>query len=122
MESLLSFWYGLPLFANLRRDPSFDALYKRRLENKGKDAAQSLRTLGTGRQPSLWGKIGENQIPTMLLAGEFDEKFTKISADICQTGRLFEMKIVENCGHTIYIENRQAVIAIIESFFNENAE
>ena len=46
--------------------------------------------MGTGVQPSLWGRLGELTMPTLLLAGEQDAKFTAINREMarcCPTRR-----------------------------------
>jgi len=116
LESFLSFWYAQPLFDNLVKQDRFQKLYQRRFENSPERLAQSLRTLGTGRQPSLWLGLNENKLPVQLLAGEYDLKFTAIAKEMCSLNQNIFCKIIEKSGHTIYIENQKAVLDVIESF------
>ena len=119
MESFLSFWYAQPLFENLVSLNGFEKIYKRRLENSPQRMANALRTLGTGRQPSLWEEIKNNKIPVRLLVGEYDEKFINIAGEMSELNDKFTRMIINNSGHTVYIENSTAVIKNIKVFLNE---
>ena len=117
LNDFLSFWYNQPLFANLVRQDDFAQIFERRLKNNAERLAQSLRTLGTGEQSSLWDEIKNNSLPVILVTGKSDNKFTAIAQEMCKLNKLFFCKKVENSGHTVYTENRPAVIEIIKGFF-----
>jgi 2-succinyl-6-hydroxy-2,4-cyclohexadiene-1-carboxylate synthase len=117
LNNFFSFWYDQPLFANLVKLDDFAQIFKRRMKNKAHRLAQSLRTLGTGQQPSLWEEIKNNRLSVKPVTGEFDAKFTGIAREMCEFNNKFSCKIVEDSGHTVYVENRQVVIEIIMEFF-----
>ncbi len=41
--------------------------------------AKALRDYGTGQMPNLWPRLKEIKVPTLILAGEYDEKFVQIA-------------------------------------------
>ncbi len=41
--------------------------------------AKALRDYGTGQMPNLWPRLIEIKVPTLILAGEYDEKFVQIA-------------------------------------------
>jgi 2-succinyl-6-hydroxy-2,4-cyclohexadiene-1-carboxylate synthase len=110
LENILAFWYSLPLFENLKNNKSFKDLFKRRLKNSGEKLSESLRTLGTGCQPSLWYKLRSNKIPISLLTGEDDLKFINIAKEMCDVNPKLDYKIIKSSGHTVYVENQDAVV------------
>jgi 2-succinyl-6-hydroxy-2,4-cyclohexadiene-1-carboxylate synthase len=75
--------------------------------------------MGTGNQPSLWEKLAQNQIPLLLLAGEYDDKFktinTEIIAKLCPAASL---EIVPKAGHNIHFENIDKFVAVVRQFYN----
>ena len=116
-EFLLS-WYDRPLFQSLKNSPNFDRLIASRLGNNPIELAKSLRNMGTGNQPSLWEKLAQNQIPLLLLAGEYDEKFQTINAEIASLCPAASLKIVPKAGHNIHFENIDEFVAIVRQFYD----
>ncbi|WRH66441.1 MAG: 2-succinyl-6-hydroxy-2,4-cyclohexadiene-1-carboxylate synthase [Planktothrix sp. GU0601_MAG3] len=112
-------WYHQPLFKTLTNHPEFDQVFEHRLKNNPLELSKSLRYLGTGNQPSLWEKLSENQIPLLLLVGEYDHKFKHINQEINQLCPVSQLQIIPNCGHNILIENPQQWIHAIVKFLSE---
>jgi 2-succinyl-6-hydroxy-2,4-cyclohexadiene-1-carboxylate synthase len=116
----LSRWYSQTIFGNIKNHPQFEQLITSRLENNPNQLAKSLRWMGTGKQPSLWGEIKALQQPILLLVGEYDQKFIDINqkmADICKSCQL---KIIPNTAHNIHFENPQIFVKSINIFFFNN--
>jgi 2-succinyl-6-hydroxy-2,4-cyclohexadiene-1-carboxylate synthase len=96
MEVFVNRWENLPLFATQHTLSDDMRLQYRqlRLQNNPVPLANSLRGMGTGVQPSLWQKLNNLSMPTLLIFGELDTKFTQIAylmeAEIPQT----EMRVV----------------------------
>jgi len=112
-------WYHQPLFQTLKNHPEFDQIFDHRLKNNPIELSKSLRYLGTGNQPSLWEKLPKNQIPLLLLVGEYDHKFKHINQEINQLCPVSQLQIIPNCGHNILIENPQQWINVIVKFLSE---
>ncbi len=119
LSDFLAFWYAMPLFKNLVKQKNFPRIYERRLQNSPNRLAQSLRTLGTGRQPSLWEKLKSNVLPIRLIVGEFDEKFVQIAREMTAVNNNISLEIVKNSGHTVYAEKPTSVVKTIQVFFAE---
>ena len=114
-QIFLENWYSQEIFGDIKNHPQFNQMISDRLQNYPPELAKSLRNLGTGNQPSLWGKISDNQVPLLLLAGEYDKKFININSEmsrLCQSSRF---KIIANAGHNIHFEN---TLAFVEEIFN----
>lgn len=105
LEVFLKEWYGKPMFATLKEYPGkLSELLKQRRQSNPAGLAMSLHMMSTGKQPSLWDKLGEINLPLLLLAGEKDPKFSSIAhmmADLCPTA---EIRIIANAGHNLHIE------------------
>ena len=40
--------------------------------------AKALRDYGTGQMPNLWPRLKEIKVPTLILAGEYDENLYRL--------------------------------------------
>ncbi|WLD92477.1 2-succinyl-6-hydroxy-2,4-cyclohexadiene-1-carboxylate synthase [Alkalihalobacillus sp. AL-G] len=106
IESFVTYWESIPLFAPQQRLPEAkrDQLRARRLENSTVGLANSLRGMGTGEQPSWWGRLTELTVPTLLVVGELDQKFCVIAEQMSERLPNSRMVVVENAGHTVHLE------------------
>ena len=84
MAPFVERWLALPLFAGIRALPpeEFQEEERRRLANRPRALAGVLRRLGTGTQPDLRGALPALDIPTLLLAGGTDTKFTLLAREM----------------------------------------
>lgn len=119
-STFLSRWYHHPLFASLQTRSDFAEIVQSRLQNDPANLAQSLRQLSTGRQPSLWQKLKQNQVPLLLLVGELDSKFVRINTEMVELCELATLKVIDQCGHNIHLENPDVFAQQIRSFFEAN--
>ncbi|MEG3895880.1 MULTISPECIES: 2-succinyl-6-hydroxy-2,4-cyclohexadiene-1-carboxylate synthase [unclassified Microcoleus] len=118
IKDFLLNWYDRPLFKSLKNSPNFDKLIETRLANNPLELAKSLRNIGTGNQPSLWEKLPQNQIPILLLAGEYDDKFTTINTEIASLCPASSLEIVPKAGHNIHLENLDQFVALVREFYD----
>ena len=102
-------WEKLPLFAsqNSLRESIRHALRQQRLRNRAPGLANSLRGMGTGRQPSLWGRLDQLNAPVLILAGAQDEKFAAIGRRMAKLLPDARLEVVPEAGHTIHLEQPQ---------------
>jgi len=111
-------WYQQPIFATLRSHPNFAQMLAQRLNNSPILLAKSLRNLSTGRQPSLWENLPQNQIPLLLLVGELDPKFRQINHQMQQLCKYAQLEIIPSCGHNIHFEHPQLFVEKLQAFFS----
>ena len=109
IPAFVEHWRALPLFATQRRlDPAIqDQERKRRLGNRAEGLAASLRTAGTGAQPSLWRDLPGLEIPTLLLSGGADAKFTRLAGRMAQLLPDATRRVVPGAGHAVHLERSQ---------------
>jgi 2-succinyl-6-hydroxy-2,4-cyclohexadiene-1-carboxylate synthase len=113
-------WEQLPLFASQAHLPQAlrDEQRTRRLRNLPHGLANSLRGMGTGRQRSLWGNLGELNIPTLLLTGELDPKFCAIGQEMVKLMPDARQMILPDAGHNLHLEQPQAFLKAVVRWLN----
>jgi 2-succinyl-6-hydroxy-2,4-cyclohexadiene-1-carboxylate synthase len=122
LEEFLRDWYQQPLFETINKIRGFDSIFKQRLNNNPEELSKSLRMMGVGVQPSLWEACAKINIPFLLLAGEFDRKFCNIIRDMKSVNPEFELRIVENAGHNVHVEQPEAYYQRVYKFLTSNRE
>ncbi|MBW3557005.1 MAG: alpha/beta fold hydrolase [Actinobacteria bacterium] len=102
IESFLRRWLSSPLFETLT--PEAAGMEARR-ENTVEGLAAALRLLGTGAQEPLWDRLGSLHMPALLLAGERDDKFTRLAERMAECwGGPAEVVVVAGAGHAAHLE------------------
>ncbi len=118
-EGFLHDWYRQPLFAPLARD---EDLLSRTIEDKGRndpaELAKSLRGMGTGSQPPLWGELPNLRVPALAVAGGLDEKFVGISHRMASRAPGMRAAVVPGAGHNVHAEAPTAYISSLEGFLS----
>jgi 2-succinyl-6-hydroxy-2,4-cyclohexadiene-1-carboxylate synthase len=103
IPTFADYWTNLPLFATQSPEVR-QRLHAQRLHNNPQGLANSLRGMGTGAQPSLWERLGQLSIPTLLLCGALDAKFAAINAEMHALIPHSTLVTVPGAGHTIHAE------------------
>jgi 2-succinyl-6-hydroxy-2,4-cyclohexadiene-1-carboxylate synthase len=103
-------WERLPLFASQASLPEDTRarLHTQRLRNNPLGLANSLRGMGTGQQESLWDRLAELNIPTLLLAGELDAKYCALAGAMHALLPGARTMIMPGAGHAVHLEQPQA--------------
>jgi 2-succinyl-6-hydroxy-2,4-cyclohexadiene-1-carboxylate synthase len=122
LDEFMKEWYQQSLFKTIKNSDSFDSLFKRRLNNHPDELVKSLKMMGVGVQPSLWNACSSINMPILLLAGEFDRKFCNIIRDMKNINSDFEIKIIENAGHNVHVEQPNVYIQLIYNFLTSIRE
>ncbi len=97
----LRHWYSQSLFSTL----DVEAMIAKRSINDPAALAASLRILGLGSQPSLWGKLKETLAPLQLIVGEKDEKYRQIAEEICGEAPHIPIRLMRGCSHHTHEED-----------------
>ncbi|MBT2644397.1 2-succinyl-6-hydroxy-2,4-cyclohexadiene-1-carboxylate synthase [Bacillus sp. ISL-41] len=120
LERFIDFWESIPLFRSQLNLPKEvrEQIRSQRLRNDPAGLANSLRGMGTGAQPSWWDKLENFNFETLLITGEFDEKFCKIATDIASRLRNPTHLTINGCGHAIHVEEREKFGTIVSEFLS----
>ena len=91
-----------------------------RLANDPVGLAQSLRHSGTGVLPSLWERLPEITVPTLIVVGILDTKFVEIGARMCALVPHARLVVVPDAGHCVHFERPHAWLDAVATFLSEN--
>lgn len=111
-------WERLPLWESQRRLPAAvqQRLRAQRLRNDPAGLAASLRSMGTGAQPSFWDDLARLDVPALLITGAYDPKFTAIAEAMRARNPAFQHQVVAGAGHTPHLEQPEAWRAAVEEW------
>jgi 2-succinyl-6-hydroxy-2,4-cyclohexadiene-1-carboxylate synthase len=117
LEAFLRDWYRQPLFASLAQDDNLlrQTTEARRRNDPG-ELARSLRGMGTGSQPSLWGELEGLSRPALAVAGGLDEKYAGISSRMASINPKIECAVIPGAGHTVHAETPAAYASLLGRF------
>jgi 2-succinyl-6-hydroxy-2,4-cyclohexadiene-1-carboxylate synthase len=118
IEPFVDYWMAQPLFATqLRLPPAVlgDAR-RRRLRNSPRALAHVLRGMGTGSQPSYWSRLSEVQVPTLLLSGALDARYTRIAGEMAALFPDARHEVVADAGHTVHLEVPRRWLEVVRPF------
>jgi 2-succinyl-6-hydroxy-2,4-cyclohexadiene-1-carboxylate synthase len=111
------YWAARPLFKGLaRRGPEF--LRRLDLDRRTNDAgrlAATLRGLGAGATPPFWDRLGAIDVPTLLLAGEEDERYSALAWKLSAAIPGSRVEIVPGAGHAVHLEQPQAAARLLDA-------
>ncbi|HLY30226.1 MAG TPA: 2-succinyl-6-hydroxy-2,4-cyclohexadiene-1-carboxylate synthase, partial [Ktedonobacterales bacterium] len=118
IPAFVDYWENLPLFASQRTLPPErrQALREQRLRNSPQGLASSLRGVGAGAQPYLAGMLPTLTLPTLLIAGALDEKYTALARQMANTLPHARLTIVPNAGHAVHFERPGVFDALASAF------
>lgn len=120
IESFVNYWESIPLFQSQRILPAEirEAIRTQRLQNSPIGLANSLLGMGTGTQPSWWNSLSMFEFETLLLSGERDEKFCKISEEMGDLLPSVKKLSIRNAGHAIHVEEPEKFGTIVSEFLS----
>jgi 2-succinyl-6-hydroxy-2,4-cyclohexadiene-1-carboxylate synthase len=115
VEAFADRWEALPLIASQERieAPWRDQMKARRRANRPRGLAGSLRGMGSGKMPSLWERLRSLEVPTLLVTGEQDDKFTAIARDAVGLIPRASYSVIRDAGHSAHLERPFEVAAQI---------
>jgi 2-succinyl-6-hydroxy-2,4-cyclohexadiene-1-carboxylate synthase len=118
MENFVDYWENIQLFSSMRNLPQKikDKVRRQRLSHSPQGLANSLTGMGTGAQPSWWGKLDQIDSQVLLLTGEKDEKFCRIAEKMQKLLKNSNWMVIENSGHALHVEVKEKFGTIVSEF------
>jgi 2-succinyl-6-hydroxy-2,4-cyclohexadiene-1-carboxylate synthase len=112
IEEFAARWEATPLLAG-QPESVLRAAREDRLRNEPAALARALRGLGTAALPSLWDRLGELTMPTVLVVGERDAKFRAVAAEMAGQIPGATAEVVPGAGHAVHLEAPRRVAEIL---------
>lgn len=112
-RAFLTEWLAQPMFATL---PTTAASLEARLVNAPTGLADSLRHAGTGTQTPLWSRLGEISVPTLVVTGDLDEKFTSLGTQLAHGIAGATHEHIPGAGHTLHLEKPEEFVALLRQW------
>lgn len=111
-------WMSRPLFAAQRTLPAKRQQRARelRLQQTAAGLALSLHGMGVGVQQPLHDQLGELQSPTLVMAGELDDKFRAIGMSMADAIPRAVYCLMPQAGHAPYWEQPEACVNMVRPF------
>jgi 2-succinyl-6-hydroxy-2,4-cyclohexadiene-1-carboxylate synthase len=114
IDAFLDRWLAQPLFATLPRERS--GIEQRRKANTVDWLTYQLRVLGQGAQPSNWDRLGELEMPVLLIVGAFDTKYVDIAQRMAAAIPHARVEVVAGAGHACHLEQPDVVAHLLASW------
>lgn len=113
-------WYRMPMFASLERHEGLlERLITTRMRNSPNELARSLRTMGTGSQPSLWSELEEIKVSMLAVAGALDGKYVEIAERMSVLTPMIRTAIISNAGHNVHAEYPAIYIDLVREYLTK---
>ncbi len=115
-QAFLEFWQSTPMIRSQQgiRPEWRAAMQASRAKHTEAGLARSLREFGQGSCPNLWPELSKLTIPTLLITGVEDIKYTRIAERISK--EQMRHAIIDGAGHMPHLEQAEATAESINQF------
>ncbi|QQS37484.1 MAG: 2-succinyl-6-hydroxy-2,4-cyclohexadiene-1-carboxylate synthase [Ignavibacteriales bacterium] len=115
IEYFVDKWMNLEIFGTQKKLPAhkLNEIRERKLLNNKTGLANSLKGFGTGVMPHVYEQLKDIIVPTLLITGELDKKFTEINFEMAKILSNAVHSIVSGVGHNVHLEGTESYISII---------
>lgn len=122
IEAFVDHWERLPLFESQQAlaAPLRETQRRRRLANDPGSLAASLRGVGTGALPSYWNRLATVEVPTLLIAGALDRKFTALARRMAERLPRAEVVVAPDAGHAVHLERPDVWLDSVLGFLSRS--
>ena len=120
VDAFVERWESQPLFESLKQLPPEqpEALRARRKSCTVEGLVGALECLGLGFQPSYWQELHRQRLPTLLLTGALDAKFTETARKMATELPVVWSHAFTACGHAPHLEAPEAYAREVLSFLH----
>ena len=121
VASFATAWESQPIFASQKALPEEKQalVRKQRTSHTPNGVAWAMRRLGTGSMPPLWSDLDTTRVPTTIVSGALDPKFTDISRAICDRSILAKRVVVDGVGHNVALEAPAVLAQLVRERIEE---
>ncbi|KRM96882.1 alpha beta fold family hydrolase [Liquorilactobacillus aquaticus DSM 21051] len=120
LPEFVSTWEELELFSSQKNLPLEQQalIHQQRMNQSSFSLANSLLGMGTGTMPNYWSQLHRLKLPIILLAGELDSKYTKISAQFAEVVPHGMRYIIPAAGHNVHLEQPVTAAEVVNRSAN----
>lgn len=120
VDAFVERWESQPMFESLKQLPAdqIEALRARRKSCTVEGLVGALECLGLGFQPSYWQELHRQRLPTLLLTGALDEKFSETARKMANELPVVWSHAFNACGHAPHLEAPEAYAREVLSFLH----
>ena len=124
IEWFCDYWAAQPLIRSQGRIPADiqAEMTARRLANRPAGLAGSLRGFGQGALEPVWSALPDICVPTLLVTGADDTKYTRIAQVMINLLPDAEHTIVPDAGHCVHLESIGPTAEAVRSFLSRLSE
>ena len=118
VEAFVDFWQEVALFASQKRMPQERQARVRagRLRNRAIGLANSLRGMGTGAQEDVRARLHEVRVPSYLITGALDTKFTDLAREMAERVPNATIAVIDDAGHAAHVERPEVFSKLVLDF------
>ncbi len=118
IDDFVDSWLDKEIFNSLNNLPEekFNLLKEEKKQNNKTGLINSLLGFGTGSMPCLFDNLKDIKIPTLLITGEFDKKFSAINKEMLKELAYAKHSIINNAGHNTHFEKTKEFINEVNLF------
>ncbi len=117
VDTFVRSWLAAPMFATLR---SSNAGAPERGRNTAAGLASSLRLAGAGAQVPVWDRLGDLEMPVLVVTGATDPRYQALGARLVAGVRDGTLVVVPGAGHAVHLEQPAVTAAIVRSWLAES--
>lgn len=121
VDDFIKFWQSTPMIRsqkNIRPDWC-DAMQANRQQHTATGLATSLRQFGQGHCPNLWPELDKLAMPTLLVTGSEDLKYTRIAERMFARLPYSVIEVIDGIGHMPHLEGPETCADAINDFLND---
>lgn len=115
-------WYSQILFHHFKKHPDFKDHLKSRtatVTSSPQRIIQMQKASSPGINPHHFSVIEGIGVPTLVLVGQFDEKYVQMWTKLVDKNPNVAIKVIRNSGHVIHLEQPQEATAEFEKFLSQ---
>lgn len=118
VPAFLEYWQATPMIRSQQKIPTDirEPMRANRRQHSAAGLAQSLCQFGQGSYPNLWPIIDEIQLPTLLITGALDTKYTAIAERMARECPNASHHAIDAVGHAPHLEAAPVFLAHLERF------
>lgn len=121
MNPFVEDWYQQPLFASLRHRPEIlIKLQHAAAQNDPHWMAKVIYDLSPGQQTPLWDCLPRLEVPTLLIAGEQDSKYTALMTQMATRLPHARLVIAPEAGHNVHVEQAEWYRSLLLEYLLQN--